>query len=216
MFPLLPQILLLIKVAMWLVKQINVLFKSGFFLFSPFPYIACLPGGFFVRGVATAPVYKAYRKVLALTVRAWVKHRRAGGGEARSSREICSSQSDTFSRVFPCIWVTCVLFPTALLCPEVVKPAVTSGCVPPGCVPPWMGPSELAFSWLNWKVAGHIPAVMWNLLYQGAELSWHLASSLRVALNLHINLHRSLIGDKCTCFLFIELCKCIHRFALKN
>lgn len=46
----------------------------------------------------------------------------------------------------------------------------------------------------------------------GAELNWHLASSLRVALNLHINLHRSLIGDKCTCFLFIELCKCIHRF----
>lgn len=46
----------------------------------------------------------------------------------------------------------------------------------------------------------------------GAELNWHLASSLRVALNLHINLHRSLIGDKCTCFLFIDLCKCIHRF----
>lgn len=34
--------------------------------------------------------------------------------------------------------------------------------------------------------------------YQG--LNWHLARSPRVALNLHIYLHRSLIGDKCTCF----------------
>ena len=50
--------------------------------------------------------------------------------------------------------------------------------------------------------------------YQG--LNWHLARSPRVALNLHINLRRSLIGDKCTCFLFIELCKCIQRFTLKS
>lgn len=146
MFPLLPQILLLIKVAMWLVKQINVLFKSGFFsFFPPSPILHVFLVVFFCEGCCYCTCIQSLQKGFGSYC--------AGLGEASKSRgwggsrEICSSQSDTFSLIFPCIWVTCVLFPMVPMCSEVLKPTV-----PPGCVPPWMGPSKLAFLWLNSKV----------------------------------------------------------------
>lgn len=165
MFPLLPQILLLIKVAMWLVKQINVLFKSGFFsFFPPSPILHVFLVVFFCEGCCYCTCIQSLQKGFGSYC--------AGLGEASKSRgwggsrEICSSQSDTFSLIFPCIWVTCVLFPMVPMCSEVLKPTV-----PPGCVPPMDGTIQACLLVAKLEsVAGHIPAVMWNFLYQG--LSW--------------------------------------------
>lgn len=105
---------------------------------------------------------------------------------------------------FPCLWVTCVLS----LCGGISVFRGFEACSPPLPTPQRHSPlppqQHRAFCWRNVgssRWGGGSPCHQRGAaVAQDRGLSWHQASSPRVALNLHINLHKTLIGDKCTCF----------------
>lgn len=105
---------------------------------------------------------------------------------------------------FPCLWVTCVLS----LCGGISVFRGFEACSPPLPTPQRHSPlppqQHRAFCWRNVgssRWGGGSPCHQRGAaVAQDRGLSWRQASSPRVALNLHINLHKTLIGDKCTCF----------------
>lgn len=184
-----------------------MLFKSGFFFFSPSVSLVFLV--FFLGGALLLHVYTEPTK------RFWLLLCRLGwsieepGVGRRGAREKSARHRMTHSisfslafewRVFFFWWRGCAAF----------RGFETRS--PSWLPPPLDGPIRACLLLAKLVSCRSHPTGGAQFAVPGAELNWHLASSLRVALNLHINLHRSLIGDKCTCFLFIELCKCIQRF----
>lgn len=189
-----------------------MLFKSGVFSFFPLP-LYCLSSWsfwfvvffFFFLGVLLLHLYtKPTKRFWLLLCRLGWSIKELGVGR-RGAREKSARHRMTHSVSFSLALSDVRAF--SEMCSEVLKPAV-----PPGCVPPLDGTIRGCLLVDKLESGRSHPSSDVEFALPGAELNWHLASSLRVALNLHINLHRSLIGDKCTCFLFIELCKCIHRF----
>lgn len=154
-------------------------FSNLGFSFFPFPYIACLPDGFFWEGccycTCIQSLQKGFGSYCAGLGAAW-KNRGWRGEELERNLLVTEWHIESH---FPLHLSDMRSFSDAVDVPrsEIPKPAV-----PPGCILPWMGPSMLARSWPNSKVAGHIPSVMRNLLYQG--LSWTGASPAAWGLHL--------------------------------
>lgn len=197
-----------------------------FFSSSSSPIAACLSSWwvfFLGRGVVTAPVYRAYEKVLAPTVQAWVKCQRARGRgqEALKRNLLLFTKWHIHSRSPPCVWVTCVLF----LCGAVHVFRGSWACKPPPSLQPLVSfslPSTAALCFLLGKCTLVVPGVLVvpggcppaSLLPRRSRgLNWCVASSLRVALDLRGNLHGSLIGDKCTWFFYLWGSASVHRDA---
>lgn len=131
-----------------------------------------------------------------------------GGGEERSLKEIsCSSQNDTFIRIFPLplsdmraflMWRNQSFQRFWSL--KVPSPHPVS-LSPPSTAAPCFLRAECRLIGGGGGWGGGVPCHQRGAaVVQDLGLSWHPASSPRLALHLHINLHKTLIGDKCTCF----------------
>lgn len=138
----------------------------AFSFFPPLPYTACLHGGFLggvlLLHLSTEP---AERFWLLLCMLGWSTEE--PGVERQGAQEKSARHRMTHSVSFSLTFEWRAFFFWRRGCAAFGAFETHS---PSWLCPPLMGLSVLAFSWLNSKVAGHIPSVMRNLLYQG--LSW--------------------------------------------